>query len=148
MCTLATVKASRFRAFMLRLGLLMTQVLASNVFILGKLDAMTTIHFARWTLIDNNKRVLFLANYDGSWSSYLENFSDPPHLNAVWSNTENFPPTRFLLWGGAADLERFEEHNVDEYQRTLVLYRPYYNHPVRNILRYLELRDSLERAIR
>jgi hypothetical protein len=146
MCTLATVKLSRFRALMIRLVLFITKVLAGKVFILGKLDTITTIHFARWSLIDGNRHVLFLSNFDGTWSNYLDDFSDPPHLNAVWSNTERFPPTRFMLWEGARHIEQFQAHVVEEFQPTFFFHRPYGDHSVENLLRYLQLRDELARA--
>jgi len=147
MCTLATVKPSRFRAIMIRLGLLLTNILANKVFILGHLDTITTIHFARWSLIDNNRHVLFLTNYDGSWSSYIDDFSDPPHLNAVWGNTERFPPTRFMLWQGARLIQQFQAHVVEEFQPAYFFHRPYRDYTVQNLIRYLELRDALARRL-
>lgn len=148
MCTLATVKPSTFRAIMIRLGLLLTNILANKVFILGHLDTITTIHFARWSLIDNNRHVLFLTNYDGSWSSYIDDFSDPPHLNGVWGNTERFPPTRFMLWQGARLIQQFQAHVVEEFQPAYFFHRPYGgDYTVQNLIRYLELRDALARAI-
>jgi hypothetical protein len=147
MCTLATVKPSRFRAIMIRLGLLLTNVLANKVFILGHLDTITTIHFARWSLIDNNRHVLFLTNYDGSWSSYIDDFSDPPHLNGVWGNTERFPPTRFMLWQGARLIQQFQAHVVEEFQPAYFFHRPYGDNTVQNLIRYLELRDALAREL-
>lgn len=149
MCTLATVKLSRFRSIMIRLSLFITNVLANKVFTLGHLDTMTTIHFARWSLIDNNRHVLFLANFDGSWSSYIDDFSDPPHLNAVWGNTERFPATWFMLWQGARNIQAFQAHVVEEFQPAYFFHPGYgSDHTVANLLRYLELRDSLARAIR
>ncbi len=149
MCTLATVKVSWFRSIMIRLCLGVVNFAASRIFILGNLDTMTTIHFARWALFDDNKRVLFLSNFDGTWSSYISDFSDPPHLNAVWSNTERFPPTYFLLWRGARDLARFNDHVVEEFQPTCFFYPPYgSDYSVENIRRYLNFRDALARAIK
>jgi hypothetical protein len=147
MCTLATVKPSRFRAIMIRLGLFATKLLASKLFILGHLDTITTIHFARWSLIDNNRHVLFLTNYDGSWSSYIDDFSDPPHLNAVWGNTERFPPTHFMLWQGARLIQQFQAHVVEEFQPAYFFHRPYGDNTVQNLIRYLELRDALAREL-
>jgi hypothetical protein len=146
MCTLATVKASSFRVFMVKLALRFTSVAASRIFLRGQLDAMTTIHFGRWVLLDDDKHVLFLGTFDGSWSSYIGDFSDPPHLNALWSNTERFPPTRYLLGAGARDLEAFEAHVVEEFQPTFYFHMPY-ERSVENILRYLQFRDALARAI-
>src|SRR6266478_3836644 len=149
MCTLATVKVSWFRSIMIRLCLGVVNFAASRIFILGNLDTMTTIHFARWALLDDNKRVLFLSNFDGTWSSYISDFSDPPHLNAVWSNTERFPRTCFLLWRGARDLARFNDHVVEEFQPTCFFYPPYGgDYSVENIRRYLNFRDALARAIK
>jgi hypothetical protein len=147
MCTLATVKPSRFRAIMIRVGLLLTNILANKVFLLGHLDTITTIHFARWSLIDNNQHVLFLTNYDGSWSSYIDDFSDPPHLNAVWGNTERFPPTRFMLWQGARLIQQFQAHVVEEFQPAYFFHRPYGDYTVQNLIRCLELRDALAQEL-
>ena len=33
-----------------------------------------TIHFAHLTLISNGSRLLFLANFDGTWNNYLVDF--------------------------------------------------------------------------
>ena len=148
MCTLATIKPSRFRLMMIRLGLFATKILASKVFILGHLDTITTIHFARWSLIDNDRHVLFLSNYDGSWSSYIDDFSDPPHLNAVWGNTERFPPTRFMLWQGARLIQQFQAHVVEEFQPAYFFHRPYGDNTVQNLIRYLEVRDALARKLK
>ena len=147
MCTFATVKRGWFRAFMLKLGLLVTSILAGKIFLLGQLDTITTIHFARWILIDGGKRVVFLSNYNGTWSSYSDDFSDPPHLNAIWSNTERFPPAWFLLWQGAYNIQPYEDHTVEEFQPTYFFHRPYGDHSVQNILRYLEFRDALARSM-
>ena len=36
---------------------------------------ISTIHFARWVVIDNDQRLLFTSNFDGSWETYLRDFS-------------------------------------------------------------------------
>jgi deferrochelatase/peroxidase EfeB len=76
----------------------------------GYLSGIGTIHFARWVLIPGTNKLLFLSNYDGSWTSYLEDFIARAHrgLTAIWSNTRDFPRTRGLLEGGASDGERFK----------------------------------------
>jgi hypothetical protein len=76
----------------------------------GLLDGVPTIHFAHWHVIEKGRRLLFVSNYDGSWASYLEDFivhaAGP--ISAIWSHSVGFPPTRFLMWGGAEDGPRFK----------------------------------------
>ncbi|WFU43464.1 cytochrome P450 [Bradyrhizobium sp. CB82] len=69
-----------------------------------------TIHFARWFRLPKTGRLVFLANYDGSWESYLEDFITKAHYGqtAVWSNGRGFPRTRFLILDGAEDGARFK----------------------------------------
>ena len=54
--------------------------------------------------------MLFQANYDGSWESYLEDFIMKAHQGqtAAWSNGVGFPRTKFLVYGGAEDGDRFK----------------------------------------
>lgn len=76
----------------------------------GFLDRIGTIHFARWILLPNSDRLVFLSNYDGSWQSYLEDFIARLRegLTSVWSNTRDFPKTTSLFLGGAEDGARFK----------------------------------------
>ncbi|QPC80640.1 hypothetical protein G4Y79_13055 [Phototrophicus methaneseepsis] len=48
-----------------------------------------TIHFGRWVLIDDNKRMLFISDYDGSVLAYVADFVDrlPSGLNTLWNGT-------------------------------------------------------------
>jgi Dyp-type peroxidase family len=71
---------------------------------------MGTIHYAKWFRLPGTEMMLFLANYDGSWQSYLEDFVTKAHQgqSAVWSHGRGFPKTRLLVFGGAADGDRFK----------------------------------------
>ena len=146
LCTYATVKPGRFRMCVIRSALYLGQFLFARIFVFSKLDQMTTVHFARWTLLD--RQVLFYGNYDGDYSSYLGDFSDQAWgVNLVWSNTFGYPATRFLIRDGGSDLEGFEAHALTHYSPALVFYCAYPNYTVPNILRYLALRDELARLI-
>ena len=71
---------------------------------------MGTIHYAKWFRLPGTEMMLFLANYDGSWQSYLEDFITKAHegQSAVWSHGKGFPKTRLLVLHGAADGDRFK----------------------------------------
>ncbi len=94
------VKPGMLRLLWLRFVLCLIDWLAHTLFVKGKLGEIPTIHFARWVLIDDNRRLLFFSNYDFSWESYLGDFIDlaSDGLTGVWSNTTFFPPTRFHGW--------------------------------------------------
>ena len=76
----------------------------------GFVTSIGTIHYAKWFRVPNTGALVFLANYDGSWESYLEDFITLAHpgQTAVWSNGYGFPRTQILLWGGAEDGDRFK----------------------------------------
>lgn len=142
LCTYTTIKPSCFRMYVIRRALWLGQVLFKYFFILGKLDNITTIHFGRWTLIGS--QLIFYGNYDGSWSSYLSDFSDEAWgVNLVWGNTIRFPETKFIIGGGARDLERFQAQAAEHYAPAPVFYSAYRNHSLVNLLRYLKFRDEL-----
>ncbi|TXL82188.1 cytochrome P450 [Vineibacter terrae] len=69
-----------------------------------------TIHYAKWFRVPGSEKLIFLANYDGSWESYLEDFITKAHQgqSAAWSNGVGFPRTRFLVLDGAQDGDRFK----------------------------------------
>jgi hypothetical protein len=72
------------------------------------LDGINTVHFARWVIIDNDQRLLFTSNFDGTLNSYLRDFTNVDYvaagLNLIWSNCEEYPGAdpqhfqRFEAW--------------------------------------------------
>ncbi|WP_340114846.1 hypothetical protein [Maribellus mangrovi] len=76
----------------------------------GKLTGVDTIHFARWIMLDQNRRVLFFSNYDGSLESYMDDFINKVAwgLNAAFSNGIGYPKTNWLVKDGAKDEHAFK----------------------------------------
>lgn len=121
---LVDIKPGRFRLFTVWAVLSVIDALARVYFVNGALGGITSIHFARWVIVRDPRRVpraqrrhrlLFFSNYDGSWESYLGEFVDRASsgLTAVWSNTVDFPRSRFLLGAGARDEEAFKQWTRD-----------------------------------
>lgn len=94
---------------------------------IGQLGGIPTIHFAKWLLIDDNTRLLFLSNYDSSWESYLGDFVDRAAigLNLAWTLTAEYPTTRYLTQLGASDEERFKAWSRAYQRPTQVFYTAY-----------------------
>lgn len=110
MTAVSTLKPGVFRRMLLRFTFYVISIAATHIFRPGFLSSIGTIHFARWVCIPGTDRLAFFSNYGGSWESYLEDFITKASkgLTGVWSNTEGFPPTRFLFFHGARDGDRFK----------------------------------------
>jgi hypothetical protein len=118
-------------------------------FVEGKLMGIPTIHFARWLRLDNGKQMLFFSNFDGSWQQYLGDFIDKSGwgLTAIFSNTENFPVTRYLFWGGAYDEEHFLAWSRYYQIPTQVWYCAYPKLSIKNINNNSAIRQELIRNL-
>jgi len=129
------LKPGLFRLLTARAVLYSITTLARFYFNQGNLGGLSTIHYARWVLIDGGKRLLFFSNYDGSWERYLGDFIDQAHvgLTAVWSNTQGFPRTRNLVQEGATDEERFKAWTRAHQIPTQLWYSAYKQVTVPNI---------------
>ena len=105
---LVRLKPGPLRRLVVKTVFAALQVRARYLYNKGKLGEIPSIHFARWVLLDNQD-VLFFSNFDNSWQSYLGDFIDRASsgLTAVWSNTEGYPRTRWLLRAGSRDASRF-----------------------------------------
>jgi hypothetical protein len=119
--------------------------LVGRVSIHGKLSGLNSLHFAHWVVIDDGRRLLFLTNYDGSWENYLDDFIDKASigLTAIWSNTLNFPRTKFLVFGGARDERKFKSIARQTQVVTNVWYSAYPNLTVPTIDNNSAIRDGL-----
>ena len=143
--TLVEVKPGAFRLYTLKAILGVINIVAKTLFITGQLGGIPTIHFARWILMDNDRRLLFFSNYDGSWASYLGDFVDKANygLTAVWSNTERFPPAVNLAWGGAQHIEAFKQWSREHNVYAAVWYSAYPNETLRNLKNDIQIRDRI-----
>jgi len=112
----------------------------------GRLARVGTIHFARWVVIDQGRRVLFCSNYDGSLDSYMDDFINKAAfgLNLVFSNGAGYPTTRFLLLGGAQREEQFKTFLRRRQQATDVWYKAYPGLSAYDLYRNAEIRKGLE----
>jgi Dyp-type peroxidase family len=104
------LKSGWFRKLTLAAALWGIKQMVLFLFRPGFVLDMGTIHYAKWFRLPGRDKLIFQANYDGSWQSYLEDFIMKAHLGqtAAWSNGVGFPETRFLILDGAQDGDRFK----------------------------------------
>ena len=104
------------------------------------INLISTIHFARWVMIDDDTRLLFTTNFDGSWDDYIDEFIEKAAdgLDAIWSNCEGFPE------GGSRNRAAFKQYIRDYEYPALVFYSAYPDATVKNIHRALRTRAKFE----
>jgi hypothetical protein len=142
---LVSMKPGKVRLITFRFMMLFARILIRYKFVEGKLLGIPTIHFARWVLFDNNKRVLFFSNFDGSWQQYLGDFIDKSGwgLTGIFSNTSDFPKTKFLITGGAYDEEHFLAWSRNSEIQTQIWYNAYPHLSIKNVNNNSRIRHEL-----
>jgi hypothetical protein len=96
----------------------------------GSLIGISTIHFVRWLLLDNDRRLMLVSDYDGSWEAYIDEFAELilSGLEAIWETADGFPP------GGARDLPAFKQFLRDGQVPAEVFFSAYPEETVLNII--------------
>jgi hypothetical protein len=124
-------------------------VALSGIFVYhsGRLARVSTIHFARWVLLDGNRRVFFASNYDGSLESYMDDFINKVAfgLNLVFSNGVSYPETDYLVLRGAQREQQFKHYLHRRQVPTDVWYRAYPGLTTADLARNARIRKGLKR---
>jgi hypothetical protein len=109
----------------------------------GALLGISTIHFARWVIIDGGKNLLFESNYDGNWEQYIGDFVDKASggMDAIWGSYPAYPVR------GAKDLQAFKQVIMDNQVRALVFYSAYPGSSVRNVLNDLKISQDMAKLL-
>ncbi len=134
-----------YRTTQLKLGLwlfALNGVYRSNK---GKLSGIETIHFARWTIFNKGKNVIFLSNYDGAWEIYLSEFIDrsAAAMNLTFGTTIAYPKVKGSLGEGAHDEQAFKTVVRNNQYPCQVWYSAYPTLTVKNILNNHQIRQGL-----
>ena len=145
MVTLVDVKPGSVRLWTLKSVLWFFEFAGGALQRSGSILGISTIHFVRWVLLDNERRLLFLANYDGRWAAYLGDFINCASfvITAIWSNTKDFPPTGGYSGKAPDDAQQFAQWTRDHNLKSLVWYSAYPDSTVRNLLKAISIRDGL-----
>ncbi|MEN8174391.1 MAG: hypothetical protein ABFS23_01425 [Pseudomonadota bacterium] len=143
---LGDVKPGLFRLALLKFLLLTLDYASRHVYNRGYLTRVKTIHFARWVLIDNNRRLYFASNYDGSLEGYMDDFINKVAwgLNLVFSNGVGYPKTRWLIKQGAEREQQFKDTLRRHQLPSEVWYKAYPGLTAHDLARNSRIRQGVE----
>jgi hypothetical protein len=144
---LGSIKPGIFRLSIVLFVLWLLNFAARHVYNRGHLARVGTIHFARWVLLNDRRRLLFASNYDGSLEAYMDDFINKAGfgLNLVFSNGVGYPRTRFLLFDGAGEEQQFKAFLRRHQHPTDVWYKAYPGLTAFDLARNGQIREGLER---
>ena len=114
----------------------------------GFVVSMGTIHKARWFRVPGTRQLVFFSNYDGSWESYLEDFVTRAHVGqtSAWTHGIGFPPTRYLIFDGAEQGDRFKRWVRRQQQVSAVWFSRFPHLTAKQIRGNALILDGLARA--
>lgn len=148
MGSLLTVRPGVLRSIVLRVSHLLLSRLARTKFANGYLGPMRTIHFAHWAMLNRDGRLIFFSNFDGSWESYLNDFTEKASagVNLAWSQCLGFPPNMYVVFGGSEQGRQFKTWARHSMAPTLFWFSAYPDLSVEMIHRNARVASGLARA--
>ncbi len=140
------VKPGWFRRWLVVALLSLLDYASRHIFRRGYLTRVQTIHFARWVLLDDNRRLLFASNYDGSLESYMDDFINKVAwgINVVFGNGVGFPRVSWLFLGGAEFEGKYKRYLRRHQIPTQVWYKAYPGLSVADLNRNTLIRQGVE----
>jgi hypothetical protein len=107
------------------------------------------MRFAHWCTVDHDARLLFCSMYDGAWESYMADFVHLAGwgLTGVWSNTEGYPDTDYLVLNGARDERGFRRFVREREVEASFWFRAYPGITGENIQDHSAIRAGLLRPL-
>ena len=148
MLSVTWVKPGLFRRYTLALYLWLIRMLVTTALRQGNLGRMVSVHFARWVKPAGSDAYLFISNYDGSWTSYLEDFSAlaSSGVNLAWGNSRGFPTGSLMINAGCNDSDSFKRFAKRSMRPTHFWYSGYPTLTLENTRRNALIHDGLLRA--
>lgn len=143
---MGSLKPGLFRRWTLITLLWLVGYTTRHIYTRGHLARVPSIHFARWVFIDNKDRLVFCSNYDGSLESYMDDFINKVAfgLNVVFSNGIGYPITKWLVFRGAKDEQKFKYFIRRHELATEVWYNGHSGLTNFDLLRNARIRSGLE----
>jgi hypothetical protein len=129
------VKPGVVRKLTMRVALAGLDFANRHAYARDDLAGVDSIHFARWVLLDDNRRMVFTSSYDGSLESYMDDFISRLSwgINLVFSNGVGFPRARWLVLDGSRDEISYKHYLRRHQVPTPVFHSADSRHTARNL---------------
>jgi hypothetical protein len=143
---MGSLKPGFFRRWTLTGTLWVLNWTTRHIYNRGHLARVSTIHFARWVLINQKRRVVFASNYDGSLESYMDDFINKVGwgLNLVFSNGIGYPTSNWLVLDGSKVEQKFKYFLRRHELATEVWYKAYPGLTAFDLKRNILIRQGVE----
>lgn len=137
MITITEVKPDKH--LLLRVSLAANEFLGKYGYAPGLFAEVGTLFSFRWVPIDNNKRLIFLSVFDGSWQNYMGDFIDKIiwALDGIYKNTKGYPP------GGMTQVTEFQRWILAHQYEPQLLFKAYPDETVMKLVRDREINGAL-----
>lgn len=145
---IGSLKPGSFRRWLTTGVLWLVNWSARTIYRRGRLARVGTIHFARWVMLDDGRRLFFASNYDGNLESYMDDFINKVAfgLNLVFSNGIGYPRTDFMIVGGAQHEQQFKRYLRHHQVATDVWYKAYRGLTTRDLARNGRIRVGFDKG--
>jgi hypothetical protein len=146
---MGSLKPGIWRRLMAKTVFFAIDYAARHIYKHGGLARVRSIHFARWVFLDDNQRVVFMSNYDGSLESYMDDFINKVGfgLNAAFGAGVGYPSTNWFVLGGCSDERKFKEYLRRHQVPTQVWYKAQPGLTAVDLERNGRIRDGLDAPI-
>lgn len=143
-----SVKPGRFRRWLTVVLLWLIDYAARHIYNRGHLGRIQTIHFARWTFIDDKKRLIFASNYDGSLEAYMDDFINKVGwgLNLAFGGGVGYPRVNWLILNGSREEQKFKYTLRRHQLPTEVWYKAYPGLTAFDLARNSRVHTGIKRA--
>jgi hypothetical protein len=101
------------------------------------MDRVGTVHDLRFTIFDNDTRLLFASTFDGDWDAYIDDFAS------------QIPDAIDLIFGEAEDYPGISNPNIKDYivknqVTSTFFYSAYPDASVRDIRKAMKVKSGLD----
>jgi hypothetical protein len=100
-------------------------------------DRVGTLHDMRFTIFDNDTRLLFASTFDGDWDAYINDFAAliPDLIDIVFEEVEGYPGIR------SADIK---DYIVKSQVTSTYFYSAYPDASVRDVWKAMKIKGGLD----
>lgn len=139
------VRPGRLRAWVLGVVLRGAEDATRHVWNQGQLAGIDTIHCARFLRCDDNRTLLFISDYDGSWERYLRDFLSVGQVAVmpIFTHAQGCPPTLGLRHPTPGFAARFLDFTRHDQVHTHLWYSTFPTDSLRNLLADRRVVDGL-----